>query len=44
MESHNSEDVYEAPALTELGTLAELTKGSGGTISIDLNLAISINI
>jgi hypothetical protein len=44
MESHNSEDVYEAPTLTELGTLAELTKGNSGTIAVDLNLAISINL
>ncbi len=45
MESKGTtEEAYEAPALTVLGTLADLTKGNSGTLSIDLNLAISLSI
>jgi hypothetical protein len=31
---------YEAPVLTDLGSLADLTKGSGGILHADVSLGI----
>ena len=42
MAEHTTDDVYEAPTLTVLGTLAELTKGNSGTVSVDITLGASI--